>query len=131
MQKPDPEEVEASIALGEVMVSICAHIARLDGQIDEQDEELLDALIQGLFGDEESLFPEGYLEDEEEVQNILYDAFEEPYDLAEILELGKDDEDLAVIIYDTAEEILLGKEVQLPEETQFLNYLKKELNIKA
>ncbi len=125
------EEMEASIALAELLISLASQIAMLDGKIDEEDEEIAGGLIDSFFGDEDSLFPEGYLTNEDEVMDILTEAYEDPYPMEEIIELGKEDEDLANIIWDTADTLISEKGTKPnAEEQKFLDHLKKELKIK-
>ncbi|MCS6821239.1 MAG: hypothetical protein NZ551_05145 [Microscillaceae bacterium] len=122
------EQIDASIAIAEVMMSLCHHIAMLDGQIDEEDEDIAGMLIDSFFGDEDSLFPEGFLPDEDEVMEILVDAFDNPFTLQEIAEFGKEDKETAEILYQTVENIIQEFE-ESPTNDKFLADFKKMLSL--
>lgn len=119
------EELEARLALAELLMSICYHLCMVDGKIDDDDDDLANILLDSFFGDEDSLFPDGYVEDEDEIANVIADAFENPLELNEIIELCQEDKDLAEIVYDTVDLLLQEKEATSPEETKFLESLAK------
>ncbi|WP_026999655.1 hypothetical protein [Eisenibacter elegans] len=129
MNAQEREELkDASIGLAEVIVSLAHHVAMLDGKIDEDDEDLADAIVENLFDPEEGLFTEGFLseEEEEEVLDILEETYREnPYAMEELLDFCTKDEELAEILLDIAEQMLGEPETHTADEQAFLQRLRE------
>jgi len=124
------EEIETRIAIAEILVSLATHIALLDNDFSEEDEDIIAMLVGSLFEGEDCLFPDNLIseEEEEEILDIFQETIDDPIAMEDIVMLGKEESELGDILLEIAESFLQDKEVQSPDEIAFFENLKQDLS---
>lgn len=121
------EEQELAVAVAEILISVCAHLAALEENLDEEDEELVFALTEEFYGEDGLLdFPKTE-DEEEEIAHILTEAYEDPISLDEIQEIAEENPDLGVTILQSLTHILGEEEVRTELEQDFWEEMEERL----
>jgi len=131
----DEEDLEAYIELQKLKISVMSHMANVDGEISDQEEELAYGIIENFFledEDEAALLPTEVLEEfginPRDLLKELNKTFEKPYSYKEIKKLAKEfDRETEVYAYAC---IIAYADSQINErERNFLDKLADEMEI--
>ncbi len=131
----DIEDLKAYIELTKVNISVMAHIAKADGDLSEEEEELAYQIIEGLFLDDEddvAIFPSDLLKEygvnPRDLLKELNKSFENPFSYKELKKLAKEFENETEVYAFACTIAFADKQINI-KERNFLDNLAEEMEI--